>query len=497
MKTNVLILSLVLLLNFEGLANGNKLDAYGGFKNVFGKKTGFFHTEKIDGRWWLITPEGHGFFGIGISNPFTHFSQGAVIFGYGNNQEAWLRDGIKKMRELGYNCAWSGPYSTERNFKGYVDLELARRVYREEKIPHGLHIPLILHPVERPVGTIRPDVFSDEYKAYVKTEVEKLVPQYADEPLLLGYYYGFGCFIFIYDWLNETLGRKPGSPGREHLLNILEGRYKGDIQALNSVYNTDFESFEILQQSGTVTYPLNWQVDRLYEIQNEPDREKRKMMADAEALLGEIVEQIYKLAEVEIRKYDQNHMLLGGFVKDYTFTDGIWKKLAPYVDVLTPQEREMNFIHPIVESTGVPAMLSDQEYGNVYPLPVQTRGGAWGAIPDYIDRRVLYDLLGDRIAKEPGYIGVSFCACFFDNSNWVKPYERGQPGFFTVDGIPRHDLCDAASTVNARMLDTVNTPLDRRSLDRMDEHIHKTREAYQLVMSRRYDYLEKEKKKHD
>tara|TARA_B100001123_G_scaffold437346_2_gene569328 strand:+ start:175 stop:600 length:426 start_codon:yes stop_codon:yes gene_type:complete len=96
MKTNVLILSLVLLLNFEGLANGNKLDAYGGFKNVFGKKTGFFHTEKIDGRWWLITPEGHGFFGIGISHPVTHFSQGAVIFGYGNNQEAWLRDGIKK-----------------------------------------------------------------------------------------------------------------------------------------------------------------------------------------------------------------------------------------------------------------------------------------------------------------------------------------------------------------------------------------------------------------
>ncbi len=167
------------------------------------------------------------------------------------------------------------------------------------------------------------------------------------------------------------------------------------------------------------------------------------------------------------------------------------------MDVLAPQESEMNFIHPIVKSTGVPAMLSDQEYGNVYPLPVQTRGGAWGAIPDYIDRRVLYDLLGDRIAKEPGYIGVSFCACFFDNSNWVKPYERGQPGFFTVDGIPRHDLCDAASTVNARMLDTVNTPLDRRSLDRMDEHIHKTREAYQLVMSRRYDYLEKEKKKHD
>ncbi|MBG99332.1 MAG: hypothetical protein CMN58_03170 [Solibacterales bacterium] len=42
MKTNVLILSLVLLLNFAGLANGGELDSYGGFKEVVGERTGFF-----------------------------------------------------------------------------------------------------------------------------------------------------------------------------------------------------------------------------------------------------------------------------------------------------------------------------------------------------------------------------------------------------------------------------------------------------------------------
>ena len=116
-------------------AQAGKLDTYGGFTDVKGEQTGFFHTQNIDGRWWLVTPEGHGFFGIGLSHPVTSFSEGAVTFSYNGNQEAWLRDGIRKMRDLGYNCVWSGPYSTERVRLGFVDLELAERVYREEKIP--------------------------------------------------------------------------------------------------------------------------------------------------------------------------------------------------------------------------------------------------------------------------------------------------------------------------------------------------------------------------
>jgi hypothetical protein len=42
-------------------------DRFGGLMSIpsFGA-TGFFRTERRDGRWWLVTPEGHGFFSIGI-----------------------------------------------------------------------------------------------------------------------------------------------------------------------------------------------------------------------------------------------------------------------------------------------------------------------------------------------------------------------------------------------------------------------------------------------
>jgi hypothetical protein len=43
-------------------------DKYGGWKG--GPQlaaTGFFRTEKVDGRWWLVDPEGHLFFSLGIA----------------------------------------------------------------------------------------------------------------------------------------------------------------------------------------------------------------------------------------------------------------------------------------------------------------------------------------------------------------------------------------------------------------------------------------------
>jgi agarase len=43
-------------------------DSYGGWTAVRGDKTGFFHTQRINGFWWIITPEGNGFLSKGINS---------------------------------------------------------------------------------------------------------------------------------------------------------------------------------------------------------------------------------------------------------------------------------------------------------------------------------------------------------------------------------------------------------------------------------------------
>lgn len=42
-------------------------DGYGGFSNTEAKATGFFHVEKMDGRWWFVDPDGHLFFSSGVN----------------------------------------------------------------------------------------------------------------------------------------------------------------------------------------------------------------------------------------------------------------------------------------------------------------------------------------------------------------------------------------------------------------------------------------------
>src|SRR6185437_13009010 len=42
-------------------------DEYGGWSTGPRlKATGFFRTEKVDGKWWLVTPTGHVFFSMGL-----------------------------------------------------------------------------------------------------------------------------------------------------------------------------------------------------------------------------------------------------------------------------------------------------------------------------------------------------------------------------------------------------------------------------------------------
>ena len=42
-------------------------DGYGGRLDVHLQKTGWFHAQKQGGRWWLVTPDGHGFFSLGVN----------------------------------------------------------------------------------------------------------------------------------------------------------------------------------------------------------------------------------------------------------------------------------------------------------------------------------------------------------------------------------------------------------------------------------------------
>ena len=42
-------------------------DAWGGWRGIATTATGRFRTERIDGVWWLVTPDGHAFYSMGVT----------------------------------------------------------------------------------------------------------------------------------------------------------------------------------------------------------------------------------------------------------------------------------------------------------------------------------------------------------------------------------------------------------------------------------------------
>ncbi|MEM9018672.1 MAG: hypothetical protein AAGC68_16810, partial [Verrucomicrobiota bacterium] len=426
---------------------------------------------------------------MGIAHPITDFSKSAVTFTYLGDQEAWLNGSIERMRSLGYNCVWTGPYCPERLPKGYVDRVLAERVFREAKIPYVFPLPILKHRVEMKEGEKRPDVFDESFAKFVNDLVEEHVPKLKDDPWVMGYYYGFAPWTHDNYWLNDTIERE-GSPGRERLLGILEERYEGEIDELNAVYKTDFESFDTLKESGSLTYPAWIKSYKSGHVSLPSKSGSEKLFEDSQALYGEIMEQTYRLTYEAVHRHDSNHLIFGSYVKEASLTAENWKRIAPYIDVITPQHVSKVFpIGPIVEALDKPALISDQPFGNVYPLPLLNARSAPGAVPDHIDRLVLYEILANRISRDPHFIGVDFCAVLFDQSHEDKAYEIGQPGFYTIWGEPKEPLCRTVRAFNKKMVGNLGEPLNPSEVEALDQKFHETLARYREVVRDRKTFL--------
>ncbi len=100
-------------------------------------------------------------------------------------------------------------------------------------------------------------------------------------------------------------------------------------------------------------------------------------------------------------------------------------------------------------------------------------------------------MLAGRIAQDPDFIGVSFCAVLYDQSHWRRAYDRGQPGFFNIDGEPNQSLVEMVRNANQRILDSVREPLDEAEIAELHRSYIETKAAYRRVMEQRFALLKK------
>jgi hypothetical protein len=147
-------------------------DAYGGWRKLNGEKTGFFHTQRIDGRWWLVTADGNVFFSKGVDNvsyaPEADSSPKAP-----DDLTAWAAMATGQLRGWNFNTA--GAWSASQIYTagiGYAPVvNIASSVGRDVWLKGGVV-----------------DYFSPEFHDAADRVAQRLCAPHAKDPWLIGYF---------------------------------------------------------------------------------------------------------------------------------------------------------------------------------------------------------------------------------------------------------------------------------------------------------------------
>ena len=160
-------------------AYGPNADQYGGYLGIpIDNQSGFFRSAQVAGRWWLVTPDGHAFYSIGVNSISPSVGGGTSgSYSYYNAKQypalsSWYVLASQRLTSWGFNTigSWSDPAIEGHGLVSTHLLDLSSG-----------HMPR--------VNPGFPDVFDPGFAAAVQQAVEASISD-ADihNPWLLGYF---------------------------------------------------------------------------------------------------------------------------------------------------------------------------------------------------------------------------------------------------------------------------------------------------------------------
>ena len=270
----------------------SNLSVYGGQKNRKEKATGFFHTSKIDGRWWLVYPEGCLFLNKGMNSTVTIPTSGAQAalektFG---SSDKWAQDTTAMMRDYGFNGfgAWSDTVRLRAVAKpaAYTRIWNFMSAYGEHRGGTYQQSGHIGYPEDCIF------VFDPEFEKFCDEYAHQLEAQ-KDDPWLLGHFSD-----------NEMPLRRHVLAGYLALPETDPG-HQAAIQWLRERYGRDAGVNDITEQ-------------------------------DRQDFLGVVAERYFRIVSQAIKKHDPNHLYLGcRFNGQVLRCLEVFRAARPYVDVIS------------------------------------------------------------------------------------------------------------------------------------------------------------------
>jgi hypothetical protein len=402
---------------------------YGGFRNTTAKATGFFRVEQMDGRWWLVCPDGHLFYSTGLNG--VGFASGTRIQGRENlfatfppaNLSPQARGGRSfggsfytwnLQRRFGddWRPKWA-EFTTQRlaawGFNTMHNWGVPRQRQTEPRVPYAAML--------RGWQTGRsimgmPDVYAEDFARRVdESAASQLAPLHHD-PYMLGYF----------------IGNEPPWPGRESQLcdSILAGE-PNEIQKRLKAHLAEGDTRR---------------------------RRKEFVLAAFQHYLDTI--------NAAVRRHDTNHLNLG--IRFGGNPDEDVMQAARGFDVFSvniysyaPSRAAFDRMYALVER---PILIGEFHIG------ANNRGLSSGLVQaaNQEERAVAYRYYVEQCAAHPALVGTHWFQWLDQPATGRNDGENYNIGFIDVTDQPYAEMVEAAKQTHDRLLDIhrgKTPPVDR------------------------------------
>jgi hypothetical protein len=461
-------------------ANTKNLDQYGGRTDLPAlQKTGWFHTQKQGDRWWLVTPEGHAFFSLGVNavnmtdgrtyvqgrefmfafpedanGPFGGTSDSRSDAGsqrdngmnhgrwwdvYANNvarslgdhpEDAWRKRTVDRLKAWRFNTLgnWSDPA-----FAG------------DHRIAYT--VPILIHGDFNTVSTgydywgRMPDPFDPRFAKATETAVAAASKNVRDDPWLLGYFADNELA-----WAGQgpqgrwalavgSLAQGPESPAKQAFLAYLKKTH-GDAATFAKAWGVEAASWDQVAAKGFKA--------------PDPSEAHPAVAVDYIAFLKLYAGQYFRTVAQTLKKADPHHLFLGGRLA--VRTPETEEASATYADVTSINTYtdlpEHGFDVAAFRKLDKPVMITEFHFGSADRGPF---GNGVAAVGSEDERGKAYARFVDAAASSGVIVGTHWFQ-YVDQpvTGRILDGENAHIGLVGITDIPFEGFTRAVTDVNAR-----------------------------------------------
>jgi hypothetical protein len=425
----VLILCALTLLPRPGVAQSAETDAYGGSTRVKWEATGWFRLQQHGGRFWLVTPDGHPFFNLGIN----HLTAGL------NNQQRGDAELAKKLidqfRSWHFNTAGYGnsaPMMAQTPFVSFLNLVPTSRFLSDK--------------------ASFPDVFDPEFQRALQMQIERQCRTVRDNPRLLGYM-----------WTDTPLW--DSKDARRHVkkdwvstLRQLSATAQGKIAYVDFLLETHGGDFVKIAQ--TYGIKATSRAELLAAPFDAVRVDAPAVATDDAQFLRRIARTFYGVAGPAYRKNDPNHLVYGEMYLQGIHPDEVLEEAMPHIDLLLIQptgnrdakEPKDHFpaalFDRLHQTYRKPIIIGDHQFSFATPEFPRTM---WFQYPSAAEAAAAYGAFLREATARPYIVGYNRCQVrdVVESSGLLKQ------GLLQRSGEPYPDFASQIATFNGQTLDAL------------------------------------------